>query len=291
MIDLSGAYDLHVHTAPCVYPRLNDDLTAARDASAAGLAGIVLKSHHEPTGSRAALVRQVMREAGNAFQVFGSITLNHAVGGVNPAAVEAALKLSARIVWLPTVDSAAHKAAFGHTGGWDVQGDAQTTRRRPLGILRDGALTADAHEVLRLCHEAGIALATGHIGQDEVHALVQAAREIGFARLIVTHPLFRVPGFAPDKLASLARDGVYFEFTYCSLSPMWRHTTIDATAQAIRAVGTGRALLSSDGGQTHNPPAHEGLRLLAQMCLESGLGADEVRRMIVDVPRVLLGVG
>jgi hypothetical protein len=287
--DLRGAFDLHVHSAPCLFPRLTDDLTAARAVAAHGLAGIVLKSHHEPTSGRAAVVTAALAEAYPGFRAFGSITLNHAVGGVNPAAVEAALRLGARIVWLPTVDSTAHHAAFGGASGWDVQHARQALRPQPaLSVLHEGHLTDTAHDVLRLCHEAGCALATGHTGPAEVLALIEAARALRFERLIVTHPLFRVPGFTPGQLAGLTGEGVWFEFTYCSLSPMWQHTTIDDTVAAIRAVGVGRAFVSSDGGQTHNPPAHEGLRLMAQMCLERGIA--DARRLVVDAPRYLLGL-
>ena len=36
---------------------------------------------------------------------FGGITLNQFVGGLNPWAVETALKMGEKIVWLPTVHS------------------------------------------------------------------------------------------------------------------------------------------------------------------------------------------
>src|SRR5579859_6238972 len=137
MISLQGAYDLHVHSAPCLYPRLADDLTVTEAAQAAGLRGLVLKSHHEPTVGRAYILNQVFRrESPDPLTVYGSITLNAAVGGVNPVAVEAALRTGARMVWMPTVDSQAHAAAFGHTGGWDVQGSGSALLpRTPLTIL------------------------------------------------------------------------------------------------------------------------------------------------------------
>lgn len=34
--------------------------------------------------------------------MFGGITLNRQVGGINPYAVESALKLGGKVVWLPT---------------------------------------------------------------------------------------------------------------------------------------------------------------------------------------------
>ena len=62
----------------------------------------MLKSHDSPTAS---LAWAVQREVGDAISVFGGICCDREVGGVNPAAVEVALDLGARIVWLPTLSS------------------------------------------------------------------------------------------------------------------------------------------------------------------------------------------
>jgi hypothetical protein len=291
MIEVTGAYDLHIHSAPCLFPRLADDLTVSLACATAHMRGIVLKSHHESTVGRAAVVNAALGDRG--LSVYGSITLNHAVGGINPAAVDAALRTGARIVWMPTVDSAAHALAFGVHGHWDVQRplDQQTStphQPKPLNILHNGQLIDSASEILALCQQYDVALATGHLGQLEIRALVQAAQQRRFQRLIITHPLFRVPGFAPSDLQVMATEGIYFEFTYCSVSPMWRHTTIDECVNAVHVVGADHAFFSSDGGQTHNPMPHEGIRLLAQMSLERGLHQTEVEKMIRTVPARLL---
>src|SRR3954469_15645814 len=77
-----------------------DAFEAAREAAAAGHRAIVLKSHDSPTAS---LAWAVQRDVGNTISVFGGICCDREVGGMNPAAVEVALALGARIVWLPTL--------------------------------------------------------------------------------------------------------------------------------------------------------------------------------------------
>ncbi len=293
MISLQGAYDLHVHSAPCLFPRIATDLEVVEAAQGAGLAGVCLKSHHESTVGRAAVVNAALHSRyERPAHAYGSITLNHAVGGINPVAVEAALKTGAAMVWMPTVDSLAHEKAFGHTGGWDVQGtDYRLARPTPLSVLEDGKLTRAAHEILSLCKFYGVALGTGHLGAEEIFALARAAQGEGFPWLVVTHPLFRVPRLAMSEIAELAMMNVWVEFTYCSLSPMWRHTTVEETVAAIREVGVERAFLSSDGGQIHNPMPHEGLRLMAQMCLEAGVTEPKVMRMISEAPAAIIAGG
>ncbi|MBV9746373.1 MAG: hypothetical protein JO099_21665 [Acidobacteriia bacterium] len=50
---------------------------------------------------------------------------------------------------------------------------------------------------------------------------------------------------------------------------------------SIRAVGPERCLLSTDLGQTINPPVAEGFALFAQTLLDGGFTVEEVRRMAV----------
>src|SRR5439155_24588289 len=99
-VDLSGAADLHCHFGPVAHrERSVDAFEAAREAAAAGHRAVVLKSHDFPTASLAWSVGQVVPE----IDVFGGVCCDREVGGVNPAAVEVALRLGARIVWLPTL--------------------------------------------------------------------------------------------------------------------------------------------------------------------------------------------
>ena len=96
-----GAFDLHVHVDPDVVGRIVDDVTLAEQCREHGLAGFGLKSHYTSTAERARVVNRVVPEV----RAIGAITLNAAVGGLNPLAVEIAAREGARIVWLPTVDA------------------------------------------------------------------------------------------------------------------------------------------------------------------------------------------
>src|SRR5512143_3721715 len=101
---LEGAIDMHAHAAPDGTPRKIDVLDLARTAKAAGMRAIVIKNHYEPTASLA----YVVRKAVPGIEVFGGISLDLTVGGVNPAAVEWMTKVEGgygKVVWLPTFDS------------------------------------------------------------------------------------------------------------------------------------------------------------------------------------------
>src|SRR5262245_62156186 len=104
---IEGAIDLHCHYGPDmvgVFEGVTHSVTAleaAQEAGASGYAAPVLKSHDFATPALAHSLRQVVP----GVRVFGGITLDHQAGGLNPAAVESALRLGAKLVWLPTLGS------------------------------------------------------------------------------------------------------------------------------------------------------------------------------------------
>src|SRR5688572_11330163 len=133
-MELEGVIDLHVHAGPDVRVRKTTALELARAAQAAGMRGFLFKNHHAPTVISAA----TLREAVPGLEVFGGLVLNESVGGLNPLAVEAALKMGAAAIWMPTLD-AAHERRF--RGQPDVG----------ITVLAEGGqLRPAVHEILRL---------------------------------------------------------------------------------------------------------------------------------------------
>ncbi|MBN1583493.1 MAG: histidinol phosphatase, partial [Anaerolineae bacterium] len=134
--ELTGLIDVHIHTAPDVVPRRVDDLEAARDARDAGMRAIVIKSHVTCTADRAAIAEKAV----GGIRVFGGLALNKAVGSLNPAAVDAALGLGAKIIWMPTHDAAHSCQVKGQAGGitlLDSEGDLRPEAGPILELIRD----------------------------------------------------------------------------------------------------------------------------------------------------------
>ena len=98
---LNGAIDMHAHSDPDGVPRSIDAVDLAQLAKSRGMRSIVLKNQYEPTASLAYIVRKEVP----GIEVFGGISLDLTVGGVNPAAVEWMTKVKGgygKVVWLPT---------------------------------------------------------------------------------------------------------------------------------------------------------------------------------------------
>lgn len=285
-ITVRGAVDLHLHSFPCLFPRVGNDREVAEAAQAAGMQALVLKCHHESTVGRAYLLDQ----ENSTLRVFGGIVLNNFVGGINPSAVEAALVLGGKIVWMPTVDAAFHRETYGAIGGYDRQTGRVKSSGPGITILQQGTLTTEVREVIRLIADHGAVLGTSHLSPEEIRQLVVEARKAGVEKILIMHPLFKVPRLTMEQIAELVSHGAILELDYCGISPMWAEVKLDDLVRLVRTFGPGQCVLVSDSGQTHNPIPCEALRLLAQNLHERGISEEELRKMMVELPKQLLEI-
>ena len=289
---LQGAYDLQVHVAPDVIERRIDDLDLAREFLARGLKGFVLKSHYIPTAERA----KVVSKAVPGISAYGAAALNHSVGGLNPVTVEIAGRSGTKIIWMPTVDAANETA--GRVDGptaklpfWaKIQRElaASGINPPPLSVIdSQGAITEATRRCLEVIAKHDMILATGHLGRAEIFPLVRTARDMGVKKVVVTHAEFPSQNLSADEQRELAESGAVIE--HCFTTMHTGKASWEGVFESIRCVGPERCLLSTDLGQTINPPVAEGFAMFAQRLLDAGFQASEVRRMAVENAAALVG--
>lgn len=286
---LTGALDIHVHAAPSLFPRWGDGAAVARACAAAGMAGVVLKSHHGSSVEAAAAARA----AAPGLRVLGGLVLNRFTGGLNPDAVDAAAALGARVVWLPTVHAEHHARALGVRGGFAFQRSG--LRRRPPRGIRitgpDGRLVRAMAEILESLHGTGVVLATGHVGFPEIRALrshlVEARLDVP---VLVNHVRFFAPGLDPDQIAALAGERVWFELCHFTTCAMARAATVPEIASLLRARPDLPWILASDAGQSENPAPPEALAGFAWSLAAEGVPEALLRRALTEHPKALLGL-
>jgi uncharacterized protein DUF6282 len=282
---LQGAIDLHVHCAPSFFTRWGDGLDVARACEQAGMAAVLLKAHEGSTVAEAA----VLDRLSPSLEVAGGVVLNRYVGGINPAAAEAALRLGGRCIWFPTMDADAHAQAFGSTGAYPSQRGGIES---PVGIRLlddDGEIIDAARDVLTLAADHDALVATGHLNGAEIAVLLAAARQAGVRHFLIQHPSFTVPALGPDELRPLVEQGAVVELTYLNVSPLWRTSTVKEAAEILTRLGGDAVVVSSDAGQAHNPSPPEALRSFAQALYEEGVAQAELTKALRDTPRRLLG--
>lgn len=283
------SWDIHVHAAPGLFERWGTAWDLAETCRDAGMAGFVLKFHHGSSVELASVLNDRFPELG----IFGGVTLNHFVGGLNPYAVETALRLGGKIVWLPTIHAAHHGKTCGCLGGFGFQGSkVEKVPEQGIGIL-DGQenIVPPLREILALLHQQPVVLATGHIAPVEIAALIRhiEANRLDI-RLLVNHVFFKAPALTLEQLRELARDWVWFETVYLCVSPLVQCASAEQIARTINALPGARWILASDSGQAGNARSPEALELFASQLKEQGLPEARLVKMLRQEPEALLRV-
>lgn len=192
---LDGVIDLHVHTAPDVIRRTCNDLELTDAAVRAGARAIVIKGHHCGTVARASLCNAYNRtvHGDNSFYMYGGLVLNREAGGLNEQAVQTALRMGAKIIWLPTVDAENEYRKRGKTGG------IRMTDSR-------GNLLPELLDIFSLIKAYDAVLATGHISPEEIRCVVDGARNAGVRKIVITHPEYWVVDLSLAQQKALLED-------------------------------------------------------------------------------------
>ncbi len=199
---IRGLIDFHTHAAPDVFGHSVDDDELASLAAARQMEAVVFKSHVTLTADRAWLARKHVP----GVKVFGGVTLNLAVGGLNPQAVEWMWRMQGgygRVVWFPTFDADNHVRRAGTA---------------PAGIRvvdESGEILPAVRDILKICAVQRLVVHTGHASAEQALALIAAAREEGCERIVVTHAQFDVVGMNEAQMKKAAAMGAKMEL--CAL--------------------------------------------------------------------------
>jgi len=286
---LKGSVDLHVHPAPSPLPRRVDAVEAAQAAESIGMRAIVVKSHHHSTVTDVLALGRDLN--GLPVKVYGGIALNSAVGGLNPYAVDLALKLGGRIVWFPTIGSPQHIAH--HAAHPDLKFPklaVHVREERPIDVLdENGELRPEVYDIIGLIKEHDAILASGHMAPDRILAVFEAAHAAGVRRLLVNHPNFVVEA-THEQGRRFVELGAVIEHSLCMYDDRssFYNWDIDVLLGWIGAVGADRSTLGSDLGQMKNPLPSEAFTNIVGQLLDAGLGEADVEAMVRRNPARLL---
>lgn len=278
---LDGVIDMHIHSAPDIRERKMNDLELMEAAIDNGVRAIVIKSHNVPTMDRATLVNMIKEEKYGKevdFTMFGGISLNEPVGGINLWAVEKALKLGAKVVWLPTNTAENHYKKSGKEGG--------------VCCVKDGKVTDELKSVMKIIKEHNAVLATGHISPEECFIVTEAARDIGVEKVVITHPEFHIVGMSLEDQVRIVKDyDVMLERVYAQpIGGGVYKKNLEDNVEAVKAVGSEHIIVSTDGGQMQNPRWNEALEEFVSYLYEAGISKEEINQMTKINPAKMLGL-
>lgn len=284
---LRGAVDMHVHTAPDIFERCVDDIDATGQAKQAGMAAIVIKSHLTITADRAQIASKVV-----GFPVFGGVTLNHWVGGLNVFAIKAAIGFGAKIVWMPTI--CAENYLRHATVDMFTKAASEAARAGAgISVLTDkNELVPEIEPILRLIAENNVALGTAHLSAMEAKILVEEAGKIGVTKIIVQHPQISFMNYSIEDMKELIRSGAFMEHDYAICLKVLRpeeRVNPETIAEAIKELGYKNCIMATDSGQKINPPPVKVLEMYVGDMLKCGITESEINTMTTTNPMKILG--
>lgn len=282
---IKQAIDLHVHIGPEIIPRKYTAQTLA-EAERGKLGGAVLKNHFYPT---AAMFDQ---QSIKGIELYGSIVLNNAVGGMNPEAVYAASLVSKKplIVWFPTINA----EQFLRTNKYEIASEwvedkslklKSAEETNPVKVTENSELLPETKQVIEMIAQVKGVLATGHIAAEESILVAKYARSLNVP-VVITHPIYQHINMTVEQQEELAKLGCYMEQPY-SMYSMDR-ISIKDIAEQIKAVGSASVILSSDVGQTFSPSPSEALKQFAEKLMAEGITLNDIKQMMVINPSQLL---
>ncbi len=276
-ISLKGAVDIHVHQAPDSAPRAIDADDVARQAKAAGMRAVVLKNHWEDTASLAYMVRKIVP----GVEVFGRITQDLAVGGINIEAVAHMADMKGgygRIVWLPTFDAENQ-----------VKGKGPEVKVSENGKLLPSVLALLDYIATR----KQLVLETGHVSAEEALMVIKEARARGIAHIVATHGMAGPTNLSVAQAQEAARMGAYIEFVYGGTLEPGSKLTVAKYAEWMRAVGPAHCIISSDLGGARpypRPMPTQGMLDFMNALHKEGISVADINLMAKTNPARILGL-
>jgi Family of unknown function (DUF6282) len=285
---IENAIDMHCHFGPDTigtgaHPQHSvTGLQAAREAYESGHRAIVLKSHSLGSPMLATEIEQMVP----GLRVFGGICTDYPSGGLNVDAVNAALQLGAKIVWLPTIHS--------HQDYLNGKSEILGIRGEGLRVTGDdGEPLPEVRAIFDLVVQYDAVLATGHVTAVEHYAVIKAfARE---GKLLVTHagePLAG-PHLTPQQCRDLADLGATIELTAQCCHHVFGipGKSVPDMVEMIRTIGHERCTLSTDyGWTTELPHPADGMRDFLEKLWNHGMTEEELTTMVAVNPARLLGL-
>lgn len=282
-VSLKGVIDMHVHTNPDLRLRAYDDFELMEAGIRVGARAIVIKTHQGTTMDRAYLCNRhnkIVHGNTNDFTMYGSITLNKVVGGINPKAVDTALKLGARVVWLPTQSARNHMVK---------------NKLDPAGcvdVVRDGKIVPELKDVFGLMKDHNAVLGTAHVSPKEAFVVVEAARDAGIKNIVITHPEWWIVDMSVEDQARMVKDyNVILERCYAQNMGGGKYkSNLPSNLEIIKEVGYKNVMVDTDGGQTENSHWEIAMAEYMQYLVDNGIPEEHVHYMTHTIPAGLLGI-
>jgi len=287
---LDGAIDIHAHGGSENFERLllEDDL--AIEYAQLGLRAVVIKTWWTPSVSHLPLARKGVnawceRHGRPPIQLFGGITLNTSVGGLNPHAVKRCLGFQGmKYIWMPMVDSYHHRRVV--HDDWSESPWLRIVDEKTHKVL------PPLKEILRIAADNDLVIACGHYPwKPDAYELMAEARRLAVRRLEMVHPTHIHSKLTIEDMKEAAREGIKLMLMglgSCTY-PFHENGPIYAV-RMLKEVGPQHLVYGSDLGQIHNPSHAVVTRWFVKLLLAYGATKDEIRIVFKETAAKHIGI-
>jgi hypothetical protein len=281
---MKDSIDTHVHGGSEPFERRQFEDEIAIDCTKAGMKAVVIKTWYTPSASRNGLVQRIVDQWAKdhelrPVEVFGGITLNHSVGGLNPDAVIKCLGFPRfKVVWMPMADSYYHQWIVFH--------------RKDRGIhclTADGKILPELREILRIIADNDLVLASGHYAYRETSVLMEEAKKMGVKRMEVLHPTLMHSKHTIAEMKELANEGIKINLMGIASVNVRFAEGFRYLLRVVKELNS-HMIWGSDSGQIQNPTTVEGQRWMIRVLLAYGISKEEITKIFKTNPAEHLGI-
>lgn len=283
---LKDAIDMHLHPGPSIQLRRMDFLQMAKSAAEVGLKGIVFKPSEFCSMDRAYAAEKVTQ----GIKVFGGIVLDNFVGGLNPHAVDVAIKRNAKFIYMPVFDALHTRKRTELVPVYKALVD----KEKPSITIFDSErrLKPEVLKIIEIISKAkDVVLATSHLSPEESIALTDEAKSKGVKYVVITHATATIVGATIEQQKEMVEKGAIIEHVWscCLPRPERQGQNPAEIAEAIKAIGAKHCVLGTDMGNYYHHPI-EGFRSFILTMKGLGISDEEIDIMTKENPARILGM-
>ncbi len=281
---MEDAVDTHAHGGSDPFERRQLEDEIAIDCTKAKMKAIVIKTWYTPSASRNQLVQKMVDKWAEEHQmravmVFGGVTLNYSVGGLNPEAVVKCLGFPRfKYVWMPMADSYYHQRIVFNK------------KDRGIRYLTEaGKIVPELKEILQIIADNDLILASGHYPYQETAALMEEAKKLGVKRMEVIHPTLIHSKHTLGEMKELADEGVKIGLMGIASINIRFLEGIRWLFRIVKELSD-HMVFCSDSGQIQNPTHIESMKWMIRVLLSYGITREEVTKIFKTNPAAHLGI-
>jgi predicted metal-dependent TIM-barrel fold hydrolase len=126
------------------------------------------------------------------------------------------------------------------------------------------------------------------VSWQESLAFIEAARDMGFNRIVINHAHSHIIAMPLDAMQRAAAMGAFVEVCWNALAP--GRMDSPELVQQLRAVGLEQVIASTDYFRPYSPNPAELFRMFLGMLHEGGLSKEEVKQVACSNPARLMGL-